>query len=189
MRKSVEYSLIIIGSMLIIGSAYIGGFLTSEYFNRDESQFPILSQAALILQNHALDEIPAEPRLEYGMIRGMLNAFGDPHTTFVEPVQHELESNRLSGNFGGIGVNFEHSDEGYIILHPYPDGPADLAGIEDGDRLLQVDNIEIEKSLTIDEVTAAIRGPEGDIVKLLVAREQQTEPIEFSVKRESIPLP
>jgi len=38
-------------------------------------------------------------------------------------------------------------------------------------------------------VNAAIRGPKGEPVKLQIAREQQSDPIVFDIKRESIPLP
>jgi carboxyl-terminal processing protease len=189
MRKNIEIFTFIIIVMMILCSAFIGGFLASEYFNRDENQYQILSQAVTILQNHALDELPTELSLEYGMIRGMLDAYGDPHSTFVEPVQHELESNLLAGTFGGIGVKLEYSEEGYVILFPYPDSPSELAGIRDGDQLLQVDDIEIGKFQPIDEVTAAIRGPEGETIVLLVAREQRLDPIKFTLERESIPLP
>ncbi|MCJ7659959.1 MAG: S41 family peptidase, partial [Anaerolineales bacterium] len=147
------------------------------------------NQSVSILQNHALDEIPPAPALEYGMIRGMLKAYGDPHTTFVEPIQHELESNRLAGNFGGIGVKVAYHDEGIIILFPYPDSPAHLAGIQDGDRLLMVDGFKIENHTPLDEVKAAIRGPEGEIVKITTSRDQDLTPIGYEIIRESIPIP
>jgi carboxyl-terminal processing protease len=176
-------------SAIIISSAFAGGFLASEYLNQENNQHQILNQAVTILKNHALDELPAEPALEYGMIQGMLNAFGDPHTTFIEPVQHELETNRLTGNFGGIGVQLGYSDEGFVILFPYPDSPAELAGIQNGDRLLMVEGIKIEYLHPLDQVKAAIRGKEGTPVNLLIDREEAPNAIELNIERASIPLP
>jgi carboxyl-terminal processing protease len=189
MQKIISSLSYIIAAILIISSAFIGGFLTSELLTRDDEQYQILNQSVSILQNHALDEIPPAPALEYGMIRGMLKAYGDPHTTFVEPIQHELESNRLAGNFGGIGVKVAYHDEGIIILFPYPDSPAHLAGIQDGDRLLMVDGFKIENHTPLDEVKAAIRGPEGEIVKITTSRDQDLTPIGYEIIRESIPIP
>jgi len=189
MRKIISYFSFIIAAMIIISSAFIGGFLTSEHFTRDDEQYHILNQSVSILQNHALDDIPPAPELEYGMIRGMLNAFGDPHTTFVEPVQHELETNRLAGNFGGIGVKLGYHEGGIIILFPYPDSPAHLAGIQDGDRLLMVEGVIIENHTPLDEIRAAIRGPAGEKVKLTTSSNQGLNPIEHEIIRESIPIP
>jgi len=189
MQKIICSLSYIIAAILIISSAFIGGFLTSELLTRDDEQYQILNQSVSILQNHALDEIPPAPALEYGMIRGMLKAYGDPHTTFVEPIQHELESNRLAGNFGGIGVKVAYQDEGIIILFPYPDSPAHLAGIQDGDRLLVVDGFKIENHTPLDEVKAAIRGPEGEIVIITTSRDQDLIPIDYEIIREKIPIP
>jgi len=188
-RRFVGYLIYIMASAIIISSAFAGGFLASEYLNQENNQHQILNQAVSILKNHALDDLPDEPALEYGMIRGMLNAFGDPHTTFIEPVQHELETNRLTGNFGGIGVQLGYSDEGFVILFPYPDSPAELAGIQNGDRLLMVEGIKIENLHPLDQVKAAIRGKEGTPVNLLIDREEAPNAIELNIKRASIPLP
>lgn len=188
-RKVVGYLIYILASAIIISSAFAGGFLASEYLNQWNNQHQILNQAVSILKNHALAELPAEPVLEYGMIRGMLTAYGDPHTTFLEPVQHELETNRLTGKFGGIGVQLGYSDEGFVILFPYPDSPAELAGIQNGDRLLMVEGIKIENFHPLDQVKAAIRGIEGEPVNLLVDREKATDAIVFNIDRASIPLP
>ena len=72
MQKFISYLSYIIAAILIISSAFIGGFLTSELLTTDDEQFKLLNQSVSILQNHALDEIPPAPALEYGMIRGMV---------------------------------------------------------------------------------------------------------------------
>jgi carboxyl-terminal processing protease len=189
MRKTITYFFYIITAIFIISSAFIGGFLSSELLTRDDGQFDILNQSVSILQNHALDEIPPAPALEYGMIRGMLKAYGDPHTTFVEPVQHELESNRLAGNFGGIGIKLGYHEDGMIILFPYPDSPASHAGIQDGDRLIMVDGVKIENHTSLDEVKTKIRGPEGEKVTLSISRDQDLKPIDYEIIRASILIP
>jgi carboxyl-terminal processing protease len=153
------------------------------------SELPILAQAYDILKSHAYDDLPVEPALEYGMVRGMLEAYGDPYTRFLEPVQHELETNQLEGRYGGIGSGLAYDPDGYVILHPFPEGPATEAGILDGDRLVSVDAWEVLPNTSIDEVVAAIRGPEGESVTLEVARPPDYEHLTFKIKRQDIPLP
>jgi hypothetical protein len=80
------------------------GFLLRGQLSPDTARWEILAQAYEILQQHGLKEAPPGSSLEYGMIRGMLQAYDDPYTIFVEPAQHELETNTLEGSFGGIGV-------------------------------------------------------------------------------------
>jgi carboxyl-terminal processing protease len=135
-----------------------------------------------------LKEIPSGPAMEYGMIRGMLQAYQDPYTLFVEPAQHELESDALQGSFGGIGVNLVVDDNGYLVLFPFPEGPAKAAGIQDGDRLLSVGDLRINPNSALDGVQSAIRGTVGEPVTLVVGRPPDYAPIVVQIVRAQIPL-
>jgi carboxyl-terminal processing protease len=119
----------------------------------------------------------------------MIEAYGDPFTSFSEPAQHELQSDSLQGSFGGIGVSFELDTEGRVRLYPFPDGPAAGAGMEDGDILLRVDDLAIEPEVPVDTITAAIRGPEGTEVRIVVLREPGDAELEFEIERMQVPLP
>jgi len=169
--------------------AFLAGFFVHEYLSLEKASFPILTQAYEILLNHGYSDIPPDPTLEHGMIRGMIAAYGDPYTAFVEPIQHELETNTLQGTFGGIGADLSHDSSGYFILYPYPNGPAINAGIYEGDRLLQVNDLEVVPETSMDEIQATLRGPVGEVVQLRVARPPEYTEFPISITREEIALP
>jgi carboxyl-terminal processing protease len=172
--------------LLIIGS-FASGYFWRDY-RLSQQRFPILEQAYRILEQNGLKEIPPGPAMEYGMIRGMLQAYQDPYTLFVEPVQHELESDALQGSFGGIGVNLVVDDDGYCVLFPFAEGPAEAAGIQDGDRLLSVGDLQIRKNSALDRIQSAIRGTIGEPVTLVVGRPPEYTPIVVQIVRARIPL-
>jgi carboxyl-terminal processing protease len=180
------YIIFFIGAALAFGFGYMVRVIQDM---SKPSDLPILEQAYDILKNHAYAELPEDPVIEYGMVRGMVDAFADPYTRFVEPVQHELDTNQLEGSYGGIGSGLGNDPDGYVILHPFPDGPATEAGILDGDRLIKVDDWDIQPNTPLDEVVAAIRGPEGERVTIEVARPPEYSILSFTIKREDIPLP
>ncbi len=169
--------------------AFTAGFLVRDLVGYRNANFPVLEQAHAILNDHGFSDLPAAPGLEYGMIRGMLTAYGDPYTSFIEPAAHELETNRLQGSFGGIGVRIVRGEAGEIFLYPFPDSPAFLAGIRDADLLSGVDNLPIAPDIPLEQVTAAIRGPEGSNVTIIVDRGEPPETFSFSIRRQSVPLP
>jgi carboxyl-terminal processing protease len=169
--------------------AFFSGFFLKSYFDSYSDNFPILNQAYNILINHSYENLPDPPGLEYGMIKGMLGSSQDPYATFQEPVQHELESNSLHGSFGGIGVEFSYSQERDLLIFPIGDGPAARAGIQNGDRLLQIDDLIITADTHLDEIKAAVRGPVGDSVKLILSRTGIDSTLEFDIRREVIHLP
>jgi carboxyl-terminal processing protease len=176
-------------AMICTTLAFVAGFYVHAVQNPGLEDFPILNQAYEILLDHGLSELPANPGLEYGMIRGMLQAYDDPYTIFVEPVQHELETNSLEGKFGGIGVQLNRDKDGNVILFPFPDSPAVQAGIGEGDQLLEVEDLMISADISIESIQAEIRGSEGTRVRLLIAHLPDSTPVEVSIVRESIPLP
>lgn len=173
--------------------AFFGGYLLRDWQYHQATTFPVFEEAYALIQKHAFYPIPTGSALDYGATHGMVqgydNAVNDPHTSFIEPPQAELQSNTLAGKFGGIGVRLANDTDGNYVLYPFPDGPAQEAGIQDADRLLGVDELTITAQTPLDELIAAIRGPVGQKVKITVSREPDYEPISFDIKREEIALP
>ncbi|MBN1148596.1 MAG: S41 family peptidase [Anaerolineales bacterium] len=188
MVKYLRFSLITLLLFVYLFLAFMGGYLYHQN-QAPEADFPLLGEANKLLLEHGLKEPPADPALEYGMIHGMLQAYGDPHTAFTEPPQNELQTQALEGKFGGIGAQLSQDTNGYWVLFPFPDGPASKGGIQDGDRLLAVDDLPILPETPADSVQSAIRGPVGEKVKLTVGRPPDYNPLDFTIKREEIPLP
>jgi carboxyl-terminal processing protease len=185
------YLWILLG-VVLLSASFMAGYLTHRYLPFDSSQeadFPLVQQAFSILKNHAYYDLPEDPQLQYGMIRGMLQAYGDPFTSFLEPVQSTLENHSLQGHFGGIGVRLGMDEEGYVLLYPFLDGPAIEAGVLEGDRLISVEDLPFAPPVAIEKVQAAIRGPVGRPVTLQVARPPDYTIVEVTMIRREIALP
>lgn len=177
--------------MVFLGflGAFFSGYFLRASLSPLSSQYPLLSEAYNILENHEYEVLPEERELEYGMIRGMLQASNDPHAAFLEPVQNELQSNNLQGSFGGIGVELSKTEEGDILVFPIENGPAAVSGVLMSDRLLSVDDLIINPATSLEDVVAAIRGPEGTVVAITVSRASSSTSLEFQIKRQPIHLP
>jgi carboxyl-terminal processing protease len=170
-------------------SAFLSGYFLRSFIDSRSDEFLVLNQAYSILLNHAYLDLPESKSLEYGMIRGMLQASGDPYAIFQEPAQHELESNNLQGSFGGIGVELTRNQDGDILVYPIVGSPAHHAGIQDGDQLISVDDLNLSPETPFDDIKAAIRGPVGDIVKISVIRNPDDTHLDFPIRRALIHLP
>jgi carboxyl-terminal processing protease len=181
--------IIVMFQISLVLAAFTSGMLVDRWMGSSQSQFPVLQEAIGILQTHALFDLPTTTKMEYSMIRGLVSALDDPYTSFVEPPQHELQSARLAGKYGGIGALLELDSDGFFLLYPYPDSPAFTAGVQDGDRLLAVNGLEITLENTRDEVEAALHGLEGEKVTLVIFRKSSGEQMAFDIRRVSIPIP
>lgn len=178
--------------ILVILIAFIGGYLVRGWQSdapQSSAKFPVLTEAYQLLQANALAPLPDDKKLEYGMIRGMLQAYNEPFTVFVEPPQHELQTQQLQGKFGGIGVRLERDDQNNIYLYPLPDSPALKAGVKDGDRLFKIGALAMSQNMTNDELQAAIRGPIGQKVEITIGHKPDYSPVVLTVDRQEMALP
>ena len=114
------------------------------------------------------------------MIHGLLQAYDDPYTVFIEPAEAKLQNDELRGHFGGIGVRMERDQENHLLLFPYPDSPAKQAGILEGDRLARVDDLEVKANTPPDTIEAALRGPVGQGARLTSSAPRITQPRRLS---------
>ena len=174
---------------ILTATAFTTGYLVRDHQTTQATNFSILTQAYNILRNHGLKELPTFSDLEYGMVRGMLQVYDEPHTVFLEPPQHELETNQLQGKFGGIGSRLERDPDGYILLFPFPDSPAAQSGVQEGDRLLAVEELQVKAETDMDDVLAAVRGQVGEKVTLVIGHAPLYQPVAVIIKRDEVSLP
>lgn len=154
----------------------------------DSPQYPLLDEIRPLLESRYIGELPDDTALQYGAARGLVMAVGDPYTVFVEPQAHELDTQNLSGEYGGVGMGLGQNANGEIVLTPFRDSPAALAGIREGDVLLAVDNVPLTPTISIDAVTALVRGPIDSPVTLTVRHTDGAE-LTVSITRQRIEIP
>ncbi len=179
-------------NLIALALAFFAGFLFREKYNtaiQVENDFPVLTQAIALLRKTYLFDLPANSIMEHNLIRGLLLSVQDPYTTFVEPAQHEIQTNNLEGKYGGIGARIESDSEGNIRIYPYPDSPAAIAGVLDGDILLRINQLEILSDTTNDNILAELRGPIDEPVEIRIIREKDNETIDFLINRTQQSIP
>src|SRR3989344_8764 len=123
----------------------------------------------------------------FGAIRGMVNAIGDPYTTFFDPQEAKLFLSDAEGSFEGIGAEIGVRRDLITIISPIHVTPADEAGLKAGDIILKIDE-KPTASLGLDEAVSLIRGDKGTIVKLLIARDEN-DPFIKEIIRAQITIP
>ena len=178
-------------ALIILGAFGLGYIISNrQVLSENESGLPILGETLRIIEEYGLYEITDGMNLQYGMIRGMIQEYGDPFTAFVEPVQNELQSNELAGSYGGIGSIIEYREDGNYYLIPYPNSPASNEGIQEHDRLMSVDDVSVEEFQDASEIASAVRGEVGTKVLITVLKQPDYTTTEtYKIKRQEVPLP
>ena len=183
-------SFLTLGLILATLLSFASGYFAREIWPLPSEQLVLLKEARRLLGIHYLDPLPDDLELERGMIHGMMEVLPDPYSKYVEPAIHEIQTDDLAGEYAGIGAEISKGDQGKFYLVPIEGGPAEAAGILEGDVLLAVDGVPISKDTALESVITRIRGTEGSVIRLTVApRDPQQTNLEFEVTRAIIPLP
>jgi carboxyl-terminal processing protease len=187
MRKFFVLSLY---SLFLTASALFAGYQAHTLWPPASEEYKLLKDAYGLLDNHYISELPDQLLLERGMIRGMLTELNDPYTFLVDPELHELQTDDLAGEYGGVGAYINRDEEMLVHLIPFDDGPAARAGILESDILIQIDDWLIKPDASIDRIVASIRGPVGTSVNLVLApREIGGDSHTIDIVREAFPIP
>jgi carboxyl-terminal processing protease len=149
----------------------------------DEEAFQLFWEVWDLVERNFYGELPDMQQVTYAAIRGMLDALGDDYTAFIEPKVAAIIAEDATGEFEGIGAFVGMDEEGKLeLVGIFEGGPAEEAGLLEGDRVLEVDGISIVGA-ALYEAIGLIRGPADTEVTLLIEREEVEEPFEVTVTR------
>jgi len=127
-------------------------------------------------------------QLEQASLRGMVEALGDPHTSYLDPFELQQSDLSLEGNYEGIGAWVDTTTEYVTIISPMPDSPAEKAGLKAGDAVIAVDGQDMT-GVDGNVVVSHILGPAGTTVVLTIQREGEPAQFDVSVVRAAITVP
>ena len=142
--------------LISIASAAAFGTLLSMSANAQQQQqteplpLPLdevrmFTQAMDRIRMSYVEEIDDKTLLE-NAIRGMLAGL-DPHSAYMAGNDYDNLQETTTGEFGGLGIEVGRED-GYIrVISPIDDTPADRAGIQAGDLIIQIDSKPLREML------------------------------------------
>ena len=136
------------------------------------------------VQNDFVDTI-SDSTLYRKSVDGMLYELRDPYSTFLPPERFARLNESTSGNYAGLGLETDLRDGWLIVVAPLPRGPAERAGLQPGDRIVEIMG-KSAKGWTTEEATKVLRGKAGTPVTLRIERPGTPTPMEMTLVRSTI---
>lgn len=133
---------------------------------------------------------PDQQALVAGAINGMMGSL-DNFSRFLPAEQFSSFQDSTDGEYVGVGIQVQTSESGQVVIgRVLPGGPALDAGVQDGDRIVGIDEHDVSES-DLRDVVALLRGERGQPVLLTVERAAEDDPqvvqrIEFTIVRDAI---
>ncbi len=184
--NTIEVIVIMIVTIIfgvIIGSTVTLSFQRGKLGGMSNSLKEFVATYNSIVENY-YDDVDEEALVDAG-IAGMMNYLGDPYSVFMTEEESEAFNQKVNGYYIGIGTEVRFFENIFTIAQVFEDSPAEKAGLQVGDVILQIDGVDVEgKKLT--EVSDLIKGDENTsfIIKVLRGEEEK----KFTVIRSKIDL-
>ena len=121
----------------------------------------------------------------YEFVCGAISAL-DPYSGFMSASQYGESMSQIEGNFVGLGVELNTSEEFLDIVSVIEGGSAETSGLIKGDRIVGVDSQTVSE-IGSERAADLLRGPEGSWVSLAVSRNHSNRTIRLQRKRIDIP--
>lgn len=173
-------------TLLIIA---IGVFGASAFAQRAiKEEYKLKFDDVLNLMETKYVEHPAFDKLIDEAIVAMVKEL-DPHSEYMTAEEYKKMSEPLSGNFEGIGVQFNILKDTIAVVSPISGGPSEKLGIRSGDKIVVIeDTVVAGVGITNRDVINKLRGDKGTKVRVKIYRRGVQDLIDYTIVRDKIPI-
>ena len=152
-----------------------------------EQLFTPFWEAWKLVHDQYLVQPVDDQKMMQGAIRGMMDSLGDPHSSYMDPVQYSDATAPLEG-YSGIGAWVNTEGEFLTITEPMKGSPAEAAGLKEGDQIIKIDGVDM-KGTVAEAARQKVLGPAGTQVVLTILRNGVEQPFDVTITRQQITIP
>ena len=162
-----------------------GGFILQERSTRDGAR--LFDQVMMLVADRFVDTVGTGALYEKAA-RGLVEELKDPYTELLSPKDLQEFSRATNGNYGGVGMLIEDLEGHITVSKVFPNTPAEEAGIQEGDRIIQIDTVST-RGWKLNKVSETLIGRPGTRVNVRFGRTGVAEPIAVRFTRAIIHVP
>lgn len=184
MNNSRRRLWLLVGFIVLV-STISGGFYQSISAKSEETYkgLKMLSDVIDLVEKNYVDPVDTKVVIERA-IRGLVNGL-DPHSALLPPDAFKELQIDTQGEFTGIGVSITIRNGVVTVISPIQGTPAYKAGIKAGDKIVKVNGKPVKD---LREAVKMMRGPKGTEVLVTIIREAVSDPMDFKLIRDVIPI-
>jgi carboxyl-terminal processing protease len=146
-----------------------------------------LNKLINFIDNEYVDEVKTDSIVDLTVNNILANL--DPHSVYVPSSEQVAVAESMKGDFVGIGVNFYTYNDTIAVIKPIANGPAEKAGILEGDRILYADKFKLfGKDIKSETLYSKLRGKKDTEVTLTIYRKSEKKRLKIKVRRDVIPI-
>ncbi len=163
----------VLGSIvLMLAAAWSSVWLIQRAVRSDDRSAQDGAQLLESVMRHVrenyVEPVDAEQMWDFAAV-GLLDELGDPNSAYLTPERLERLDRSASNSYVGVGLQVDVRDGWVTVSLPRAGSPAERAGLQPGDHLVEVDGRAM-RGWTVEEARVAFSGPPGSTIALVVER-------------------
>lgn len=171
---------------LFAGRNNVNNRLRESSFNSSAADNKLVRALSLI-EHYYVDSVSMDSLVERVLPEVMWNL--DPHSVYIPAEELTSLNEPLEGEFDGIGISFNMTTDTVIVLNVFPNGPSSKAGLQNGDRIINIgDSLVAGRKLSMNDIARMLRGPRGTEVTVEVLRQGISDLVPITITRDKIPI-
>jgi len=142
-----------------------------------------------VINQYYLDNIDSE-QVENQMYKGLVAGLGDPYASYYTAEELQKMQESTAGQYVGIGATLtQDKNTGIIsIVRCFEGTSSEQAGLLPGDIIYKLNDTEVT-GMDLNTVVTMIKTEEGATIRLSIARDGETDYLEFDVERQEVKIP
>jgi carboxyl-terminal processing protease len=190
MQNQKKYLPLILGIAIAVG-IFIGSRLNfvdspDKLFSKN-SKKDKLNRLIDYIDYDYVDDVNTDSIVDL-TVNGILENL-DPHSVYIPKEDMARVTENMKGDFVGIGISFYTYKDTIAVIRAIENGPSEKAGIKGGDRIIMANGDSLfGNNLKDEEIIDKLKGLINTKVKLKVYRKGEPKLLDFTVKRDNIPI-
>jgi carboxyl-terminal processing protease len=149
-------------------------------------QLGVYSEVLSRIRSEYVEE-PNIPQVTDGALHGLLESL-DPNSSYLSPAEYKQYRARKTDAKGQVGATISKRFGYAAVVSVIPGGPADKAGIENGDILEAIEG-RSTRELSLAEIQSVLMGEPGSNVNVSIVRARRAEPQKITITRNAVKIP
>ncbi len=186
MSKKVKALLLTISIVIVLFT--IAGGLGVRASTNDGAyrQLGVYSEVLSRIRSEYVEE-PNIPLVTDGALHGLLESL-DANSSYLTPAEYKEYREHKNDGKGQIGATISKRFGYAAVVSIIPGGPADKAGVENGDIIEAIEG-KSTRDMSLAEVQTMLSGQPGSNVTFSVVRARRAEPQKIVVTRDVVKIP
>jgi len=187
-RRVRSIFLMAAGTLLGLAFSVGSGVLAQKELPEETLPWAEARLLAEVLERVRLEYVESveDTQLIESAVRGLVTDL-DPHSQFLDSDEYAEVQISTTGNYSGVGLEVNVEEDSLRVVAAIPDTPAAKAGIRTGDIIIGIDAVDVDPD-NLDDAVRRLRGKSGTTVVVRVTREDEPEPLDYSLVRKNVQL-